>query len=63
MSPGPAAEPRELKLLKGVRPARINENEPKPQSVSGKLPPGWGAHMSDVAKTFWKTRKYLLEKI
>ncbi len=53
MSRGPAAVPRALKLLKGVRPARINDNEPKPKSVSGAMPSGWGAHMSDGAKRFW----------
>ena len=54
MSRGPAAAPTKLKLLKGVRPARINSDEPKPKSVSGAMPPGWGAHMSDGAKRFWK---------
>lgn len=51
---GPAPAPTALKLLKGVRPARINKNEPKPKSHSGVMPPGWGAHMSDGAKRFWK---------
>ncbi len=54
MSKGPAAAPTKLKLLKGVRPARINDKEPKPRSVSGVLPQGWGAHMSAGAKRFWK---------
>ena len=53
MSRGPAAAPRALKLLKGVRPARINDKEPKPKSVSGAMPVGWGAHMSPGAKRFW----------
>ena len=56
MSKGPTPAPTALKILKGVRPARINENEPKPKSVSGALPTGWGAEMSDGAKRFW--RKY-----
>ena len=51
---GPAPAPTALKLLKGVRPARINKNEPKPKSHSGVMPPGWGAHMSEGAKRFWK---------
>jgi P27 family predicted phage terminase small subunit len=53
MSGGRVAAPTALKLLKGVRPARINKKEPKPKSVSGALPTGWGAHMSDGAKRFW----------
>ena len=54
MSKGPAAAPTALKLLKGVSPYRINDKEPKPKSVSGAMPPGWGAHMSAGAKRFWK---------
>ncbi len=54
MSRGPTAAPTKLKLLKGVRPARINDKEPRPKSVSGVVPPGWGAHMSAGAKRFWK---------
>ena len=53
MSRGPTAAPRELKLLKGERPYRINDKEPKRKSVSGAMPPGWGAHMTAVAKRFW----------
>ena len=52
--PGPSPAPTKLKLLKGVKPYRINQNEPKPKSVSGNIPRGWGAHMSDIAKRFWK---------
>ena len=52
--PGPSPAPTKLKLLKGVKPYRINQNEPKPKSVSGSVPQGWGAHMSDIAKRFWK---------
>ena len=51
--PGPQPAPTQLKLLKGVRPARINQNEPKPRAVSARLPQGWGRHMSGPAKTFW----------
>jgi len=51
---GPAAAPTALKILKGVRPARINQNEPKPRSVSGNIPSGWSQSMSDGAKRFWK---------
>jgi len=51
---GAAPAPTGLKLLKGVRPARINQNEPKPKSVSGNIPRGWALHMSDIAKRFWK---------
>ena len=54
MSRGPAAAPTALKLLKGVRPNRINQNEPKPRSVSGTIPPGWNLQMSDSATRFWK---------
>ena len=52
--PGPNPTPTVLKLLKGVKPYRINKNEPKPKSVSGNMPSGWGAHMPDGAKRFWK---------
>ncbi len=52
--PGPSSEPVALKLLKGVKPYRINQNEPKPKSVSGAIPKGWALWMSDIAKRFWK---------
>jgi len=52
--PGPNPAPTALKLLKGVRPARINQAEPKPKSVSGNIPAGWALWMSDIAKRFWK---------
>ena len=52
--PGPRSAPTALKLLKGVRPARINKNEPKPKSVSGSIPQGWSTSMSDSARRFWK---------
>jgi P27 family predicted phage terminase small subunit len=51
---GPAPAPTALKILKGVRPARINQNEPKPRSVSGELPIGWGKSMSIGSRQFWK---------
>ena len=63
MSPGPRAAPTALKLLKGVRPARINDKEPKPKSVSGAIPTGWGAHMSDGAKRFWERYAPVLSKL
>lgn len=63
MSKGPAPAPTALKLLKGVRPARINQNEPKPKSVSGALPKGWGAGMSEGAKTFWATYAPVLSNL
>lgn len=53
MSRGPQAAPTALKLLKGVRPARINTEEPKPKSVGGTIPQGWAAQMSDGAREFW----------
>ena len=52
--PGPQPAPTALKLLKGVRPARINQNEPKPRVASANIPAGWGAQMSVAAKSFWK---------
>ena len=52
--PGPQPAPTQLKLLKGVRLARINQNEPKPLAASANMPMGWGAHMSDISKRFWK---------
>jgi len=54
MSRGPAPAPTALKVLKGVGPYRINQDEPKPKSVSGAIPQGWSRGMSDGAKTFWK---------
>ena len=51
---GAVPAPTALKLLKGVRPARINQNEPKPKLTSGNIPRGWALHMSDIAKRFWK---------
>ena len=55
--------PTVLKLLKGVRPARINKAEPKPQAVMGTMPKGWALHMSDTAKRFWKKNAPALAKI
>ena len=52
--PGPQPAPTAVKKLKGVRPARINQNEPQPLPASANIPAGWGASMSDVAKRFWK---------
>ena len=52
--PGPMPAPTKLKLLKGVRPARINQNEPKPRVASAAIPAGWAAQMSQAAKGFWK---------
>ena len=52
--PGPQPLPTNLKLLKGVKPYRINQNEPKPRVASAAIPPGWDAHMSPGAKRFWK---------
>ena len=52
--PGPQPLPTNLKLLKGVKPYRINQNEPKPRVASANLPAGWGAQMSVAAKGFWK---------
>jgi len=52
--PGPQPAPTALKVLKGVRPARINQNEPKPRTASANMPTGWGAQMPIAAKSFWK---------
>ena len=52
--PGPQPLPTNLKLLKGVKPYRINHNEPKPRVASANLPSGWGVQMSVAAKGFWK---------
>lgn len=57
------AAPTALKVLKGVRPARINKEEPKPKSHSGTMPRGWGAHMSEGAKRFWKKYAPILSEI
>lgn len=50
----PIPEPTKLKILKGIRPARINQNEPEPRAASATMPAGWGANMTGPAKTFWK---------
>ena len=60
---GPQPAPTALKILKGVRPARINKSEPKPAAHSGALPPGWGSHMSDGAKRFWARYAPILSKL
>jgi len=52
--PGPMPAPTAVKKLKGVRPARINQNEPQPLPASANIPAGWGAQMSQAAKRFWK---------
>lgn len=61
--PGPTPAPTALKILKGVRPARINYNEPKAKSHSGVLPSGWGAWMSPGAKRFWKRYAPMLSEL
>ena len=61
--PGPQPAPTALKILKGTRPARINQKEPKPKSHSGTMPPGWGSHMSDGAKRFWQRYAPILSKL
>ena len=63
MSRGPSAAPSALKLLKGVRPARINSNEPKPKNVNGAIPAGWGAQMSAGAKRFWSKYAPILSNL
>ena len=52
--PGPQPLPTKLKLVTGVKPYRINKNEPEPRAASATMPQGWGAHMPDIAKRFWK---------
>jgi len=52
--PGPMPVPTAVKKLKGVRPARINQNEPHPLPASANIPAGWGVGMSEGAKKFWK---------
>ena len=49
MKPGPKPQPTALKLLKGVRPCRINRNEPKPRPVKPKKPP-W---LDKIARREW----------
>jgi len=58
--PGPQPSPTALKILKGVRPARINQNEAHPLPASANIPTGWGNSMSDAAKRFWKRNAQLL---
>ena len=52
--PGPQPLPTNLKLLKGVKPYRINQKEANPRVASANLPSRWGAQMSQAAKGFWK---------
>ena len=60
---GPAPEPTRLKILKGVRPCRINKNEPKPRTVSARIPSGWEKQMSTNAKIFWRRHAPRLVKL
>lgn len=60
---GPTPTPTKLKLLKGVRPCRINKNEPKPKAASSAIPSGWGRWMSDGAKRFWKRYAPILKEL
>lgn len=60
---GPIPQPTALKLLKGVRPNRINKSEPKPPAVTGVIPKGWALHMSDGAKRFWQKNAPVLARL
>ena len=60
---GRTPAPTALKLLKGVRPARINRAEPKPQSASGELPAAWAPQMSAQARVFWKHYAPMLSRL
>ena len=60
---GPAPLPRALKIIKGVRPYRINQNEPKPQIVNGDLPTAWAKIMTADARAFWKQYAPLLSRL
>ena len=53
---GRIPEPTALKLVKGVRPFRINKKEPKYKKASGAIPAGWAISMTDIAKRYWKRR-------
>ncbi|GAH70047.1 unnamed protein product [marine sediment metagenome] len=61
--PGPAPLPAKLKLLKGVKPYRMNKNEPKPKTASSNIPSGWSRWMSRGAITFWKRYAPKLKKL
>ena len=60
---GPIPQPTALKLLKGVKPNRINRAEPKPPAVTGIIPKGWALHMSDGAVRFWKKNAPILARL
>lgn len=60
---GPVPAPTALKILKGVRPVRINKSEPKPPAVTGMIPKGWALHMSEGAKRFWKKNAPILARL
>ena len=51
---GRIPEPTALKVIKGVRPGRINKEEPRPTIADGAIPRGWGGAMTPIAKRFWK---------
>ena len=51
---GPVPLPTQLKILKGVKPYRINQNEPKPKIAKATIPRGWALNMSKSAINFWK---------
>lgn len=49
---GVAPAPTPLKLLKGEKKSRINQNEPKPTSPKAPPVPAW---LSDEAKVVWRS--------
>ena len=59
MKRGPKPTPTALKLLKGVRPCRINENEPQPPTARPKKP----AWLDKGARREWNRVCKLLESL
>ena len=49
--PGPKPAPRNVRLLRGDRPGRINDNAPQPPEVYVEEPPEW---LSESATAQWR---------
>lgn len=56
-TPGPKPTPTHLRIVRGVRPDRVNLAEPKPKKAKPKCP-GW---LSDDAKRVWRRTTKQLE--
>jgi P27 family predicted phage terminase small subunit len=58
--PGPAPTPTHLRIIRGDRKDRINQNEPKPSKKKKPRVPAW---LCDEAKIVWKRTAKQLEEM